>query len=111
MARGDDVAQSLGPTETKHCLAGPSSLASLPGVGAISISALPTCQGGSVHEVSDAQCRWRPSWVADRPRVRLTGQGLVSYHLKSTVELTHSTYKYPHTPFNEMEKEVKFSFL
>jgi hypothetical protein len=78
----------VGPT-------GPTSLAGRPGVGAISISALPMCQGGSVHGVSDAQSRWRPSWVADRPRVRPTGQGLVSYHLKSMVELTHSTYKYP----------------
>jgi hypothetical protein len=33
----------------------------------------------------------------------LAGQGLVSYRLKSMVELTHSTYKYPHTPFGQME--------
>jgi hypothetical protein len=61
------------------------------------------CQGGSVHEVSDAQSRWKPSLVVGRPRVWLAGQGLVSYCLKSTVELTHSTYnstyKNPHTPF------------
>jgi hypothetical protein len=31
------------------------------------------------------------------------GQGLVSYCLKSMLELTHSTYKYPHTPFDEIE--------
>jgi hypothetical protein len=74
-----------------------------PGVGAIPIFALPTCQGGSVHGVSDAQSWWRPSCVADRPHVWPAAQGLVSYHLKSMVELTHSTYKYPHTPFGEME--------
>jgi hypothetical protein len=34
---------------------------------------------------------------------RPANQGLVSYHLKSMVELTHSTYKYPHTPFGEIE--------
>jgi hypothetical protein len=56
---GDDVAQSSGPTKQKW--------AGWLGVGAISISALPTCQGGSVHGVSDAQRQWRPSWVADRP--------------------------------------------
>jgi hypothetical protein len=33
----------------------------------------------------------------------LAGQGLVSYHLESMMELTHSTYKYLHTPFGEME--------
>jgi hypothetical protein len=27
----------------------------------------------------------------------------LSYHLKSMVELTHSTYKYPHTPFGERD--------
>jgi hypothetical protein len=75
-------------TEKHHVDQNPciSSLAGRLGVGAISISALPMCQGGSVHGVSDAQSRWRPSWVA--------GQGLVSYHLKSMVEFTHSTYKY-----------------
>jgi hypothetical protein len=53
--------------------------------------------------VSDAQSQWRLRWVADRPHVRPVGQGLVSYHLKSMVELTHSTYKYSHTPFGERE--------
>jgi hypothetical protein len=48
--------------------------------------------------VSNAQSRWRMIWVAGRPRVQLAGQGLVSYYLKSMVELTHSTYKYPITP-------------
>jgi hypothetical protein len=43
------------------------SLAGRPGVGVISISALPTCKGGSVHEVSNAQSWWRPSWAAGRP--------------------------------------------
>jgi hypothetical protein len=76
---------------------GPTSLIGWLG-GAISISALPTCQGGSVHEVSDAQSRWRPSWVAGQPRVQLAGQGLVSCHLKLMVELTHSSNKYPHIP-------------
>jgi hypothetical protein len=41
------------------------------GVGSISIFALPTCQGGPVHGVSDAQSRWRASWVASQPRVPL----------------------------------------
>jgi hypothetical protein len=41
--------------------------------------------------------------VAGRPRVLPVGQGLVSYHLKSMVELTHSTYKYPPYPFGEIE--------
>jgi hypothetical protein len=40
-----------------------------PGVGTISISGLLTCQGGSMHGVSDAQSRWRPSWVGGRPCV------------------------------------------
>jgi hypothetical protein len=69
------MAQSPGPTEPKW------------GLGA--------CQGGLVHGVSDAQSRWGPSWVAGRPRVQPVSQGLVSYRLKSMVELTHSTYKYP----------------
>jgi hypothetical protein len=43
--------------------------------------------------------------VVGRPRVRPVDQGLVSYCLKSMVELTHSTYKYPHTPFSERERE------
>jgi hypothetical protein len=64
------VAQSSGPTEPMWGSAGPTGLADQPGVGAISISALPTCQGGSVHWVSDAQSQWRLSWVAGRPRVR-----------------------------------------
>jgi hypothetical protein len=79
-------------------LAGHTSWAGRPSVGAISISALPMCQGGSVHGVSDAQCQWRPSWVAGRPHVWPAGKGLVSYHLKSMVELTHSTYKYTAYP-------------
>jgi hypothetical protein len=74
------------------------SRAGRPGVGAISIFALPTCQGGPVHGVSNAQSQWRPSWVAGRPCVRTVGLGLVSYRLKSTVELTHSSYKYPPYP-------------
>jgi hypothetical protein len=41
--------------------------------------------------------------VAGQPRVRSASQGLVSYCLKSTVELTHSTYKYPPYPFGEIE--------
>jgi hypothetical protein len=65
-----------------------------PSVGTISISALPTCQGESVHMLFDAQSRWRLTWVADRSCLRPTGQGLVSYHLKSMVELTQC-----HTPF------------
>jgi hypothetical protein len=36
--------------------------------------------------------------VAGQPRVWPAGQGLVIYHLKSMVELTHSTYKYPSCP-------------
>jgi hypothetical protein len=67
----------------------------------ISISVLPMCQGGSVHRVPDAQSQWRLSWVADRPCVWSAGQGLVSYHLKSMVELTHSTYKYPPYPLRQ----------
>jgi hypothetical protein len=86
MKRGDDVAQSPGQTEPKWGRSG---------VGAISISALPMSQGGSMHGVSDAQIRWRTSWVAARPCVGLVGQGMVCYHLKSMVELTHFTYKYP----------------
>jgi hypothetical protein len=92
-----------GPNRAKVGPAGPTSLVGQPGVGAISISALPTYQERSVHGVSDAQSRSRPSWVADRPCVQPAGQGLVSYRLKSMVELTHSTYKYPHTPFGERE--------
>jgi hypothetical protein len=87
------------PNQANLGSAGPTSLVDRSGVGTISISTLPTCQGGSVHGVSDAQSWWRPSWVAGRPRVRSAGQGLLSYHLKSMVELTHSTYKYPHSPF------------
>jgi type II secretory pathway component PulL len=75
-----------------------------PGVSAILISTLPTCQGGLMHGVSDTQSRWRLSWVSGRARVWMTGQGLVRNCLKSMVELTHSTYKYPHTPFGEIEK-------
>jgi hypothetical protein len=67
MTRGDDVAQSPGPTEPKWGLPGPTSMAGRLGASAISISALPMCQGGSVHGVSDAQSWWRPSWVAGRP--------------------------------------------
>jgi hypothetical protein len=61
------------------------------------------CLGGSVHGVSDAQSRWRPSWVVSWPCVRLAGKGLVSCCLKSMVELTHYSYKYPHSPFGEIE--------
>jgi type II secretory pathway component PulL len=83
-----------------------------PGVSAISISALPTCQGGLVHGVSDAQSRWRLSWVASRPCVWPAGQGLVNYYLKSMVELTHSTYKYPPYPLGrDGDQKVRFSFL
>jgi hypothetical protein len=53
--------------------AGHTTLAGRPGVGAISISALPMCQGGSVHKVSDAESWWRPSWVGSRPCVWPTG--------------------------------------
>jgi hypothetical protein len=68
MTQGDDVAQSLGPTEPMWGrLAGRTSLAGWPGVGAISISTLPTYQGGSLHGSSNAQSRWRPSWVASWP--------------------------------------------
>jgi hypothetical protein len=56
-----------------------------------------------VHRVSNAQSRWQPSGVASRPRVRWAGQSLVSYHLKSMVELTLSIYKYPPYPFGEIE--------
>jgi hypothetical protein len=87
-----------GPNWAKVGLAGPTSMADRPGVGSISISALPTCQGGLVHRIYDAQSQWRLSWVASRPRVQSVGQGLVSYRLKLTVELTHSSYKYPHIP-------------
>jgi hypothetical protein len=39
------------------------------------------------------------------------GQGLVSYHLKLTVELTHS-YKYPpYPPGRKRDQKVRFSFL
>jgi hypothetical protein len=100
MTQGDDVAQSPGPTEPKWGRLAPPPW---PAIGAISISTLPMCQGGSVHGVSDAQILWRLSWVAGRPCVRPVGQGLVSYRLKSMVELSHSTYKYPHTPFGEIE--------
>jgi hypothetical protein len=48
---------------------GPTSLVGLPGVGAISISALPMCQGGLVHGIFDAQSWWKPSWVVGQPRV------------------------------------------
>jgi hypothetical protein len=50
-----------------------------------------------------AHIKARLSWLAGRPCVRPVSQGLVSYCLKSMVELTHSTYKYPTTPFCEME--------
>jgi hypothetical protein len=56
-----------------------------------------------VHRVSNAQSRWQPSGVASRPRVQSAGQSLVSYHLKSMVELTLSIYKYPPYPFGEIE--------
>jgi hypothetical protein len=56
-----------------------------------------------VHGVYDAQSWWRLSWVAGRPCVQLAGQGLVSYHLKSMVELTHSNYKCPSTAFSEID--------
>jgi hypothetical protein len=51
-----------------------------------------------MHGVTVAQSQWRVSWVADWPCVQPTDQGLVTYHLKSMVELTHSTYKYPPYP-------------
>jgi hypothetical protein len=86
------------PNRAQVRSARPTSLAGWLGVGTILISALPTCKGGSVHQVSDAQSRWRPSWLADRPCARPVGQGLVGYRLKSIVELTHSTYKYPPYP-------------
>jgi hypothetical protein len=57
-----------------------------------------------MHGVSDAQSRWRPSWVAGRPCVRSAGQGLVSYYLKSMVELTHFTYKYTPYPIRREER-------
>jgi hypothetical protein len=83
-----------------------------PGVSAILISALPMCQWGLVHGVSDTQSRWRPSWVAGQPCVRPAGQDLVSYHLNSIVELTHSTYKYPLYPLRRYrDQKVRFSFL
>jgi hypothetical protein len=46
--------------------------------------------------------RW-PKSVEAKLGGRLASQGLVSYHLKSMAELTHSTYKYPYTPFDEIE--------
>jgi hypothetical protein len=68
--------------------------------------------GYDMYGVSDAQSRWRPSWVANRPHVRQASQGLVSYHLKSMVELTHSTYKYPPYPLRwDADQKVRFSFL
>jgi hypothetical protein len=102
MTRGDDVAQSPGPTEPKWGrLAPPPCPPARPSVGTISISALPTCQGESVHRLFDAQSRWRLTWVADRSRLRPAGQGLVSYHLKSMVELTQC-----HTPFRDSRNEA-----
>jgi hypothetical protein len=93
-------------------LIGPTSLASRPGVGAIMNSALAMCQWRSVHGISDAQSQWRPSWEAGRPHARLASQELASNHLKSMVELTHSTYKYPSYPLRwKSVKKVRFSFL
>jgi hypothetical protein len=50
--------------------------------------------------------------VGQLASVRPIGQGLVSYRLKSIVELTQSTYKYPTYPLRlERDQKVGFSFL
>jgi hypothetical protein len=104
MTRKNDVAQRPQPSQSGADRPNP--------LGAISISALPMCQGGLVHGVSDAQNWWRPSWVAGQPCVQPIDQGLVSYRLKLTVELTHSSYKYPpYPPRRKRDQKVGFSIL
>jgi hypothetical protein len=44
-----------------------------------------------------------PKWGRPAPLPWSVGLGLVSYHFKLMVELTHSTYKYPTYPFGEIE--------
>jgi hypothetical protein len=65
--------------------AGPTSLAGRPGVGAFSNSALPTCQGRSVHGVSNAESwcshkTWppgHPSWPVGLTSGAQGGGGIV----------------------------------
>jgi hypothetical protein len=54
------------PNRAKVGPVGPTTLVGQPGVGAFSNSALPTCQGRSVHGASNAQ-----SWHGSSARIRL----------------------------------------
>jgi hypothetical protein len=97
MTRGDDMAQSLGPSELKWGRPAPPRW---PAGQVLAPFQFRLCQ-----RVKEGRCMGYPMPKSVEAELggRLAGQGLVSYRLKSTVELTHSTYKYPQTPFGKME--------
>jgi hypothetical protein len=83
-------------------LAGPTSLAGQPGIGATAISALPTCQGGSVHGVSYSAPKFilyrvgRERWGSEGRRTsRLVRSHMSNSSMKALPESVWIRWSFP----------------